>query len=473
MFRRKWYEWILTIVFILMILLCVFLNLDLIKAIFAGEKVNVTTLVVNLILFVIVAIVFLMADLGSFSPMNAIIKDLKNATEKIRSDAMNSRSYLWEPYQTSSVKLFKYDKLNQLFTDFVFELNREDDAENAYYRPSIDDYINEDLVDTVMHRNELNQVPGLLTGLGILGTFIGLSIGLEHFNTGTTAQMTDSIEPLMNGIKVAFHTSIFGMVFSLTFNAIYKRKLYEGESAVQEFSQAFKKFVLPDTENNGMNQLISLQGEQLTAMDRMYERVAEEIGNIIDPHFERLEKTVSEFETIMVRNETEAVRQIVEIFINEMNTSLGNSFYQLSESVKEQYQSQKETADLMTDLLKTTGSNTATLHTINHETEKLVTTLNSYTASIQTIQNELQRTLASLGNEDKSVHDLIMQEKNMLFEQGNIISEFRKSIADIGKYSADTNEHVNDALEEITNGIDYMKKLTDKRNQQAGGKDNK
>ncbi len=463
MFRRKWYEWILTIVFFLMVALCVYLNLS------PDHKESITTITVNAVMFVIVAIVFLMADFGSFAPMNAIIKDLKNATEKIRSDAMNAHSYLWEPYQSSDVKLFKYDKLNQLFTDFIFELNREDDAENAYYRPSIDDFINEDLVDTVMHRNELNQVPGLLTGLGILGTFIGLSIGLEHFNTGTTAQMTDSIEPLMNGIKVAFHTSIFGMVFSLTFNAIYKRKLYEGESAVQEFSRAFKRYVLPDTENNGMNQLISLQSEQLEAMDKMYVRMADELGRIIEPQFDRLGKIVAEYETIMVRNETEAIRQIVETFINEMNTSLGNSFYQLSESVNEQYRSQKETADLMTDLLKTTGSSTATLHTINHETEKLVTTLNSYTASIQTIQNELQRTLAGLSSEDKSARDLIVQEKNMLIEQGNMISEFRKTIADIGKHSAETNEHVNEALEEITNGIDYMKKLTDKRNQ-AGGK---
>ena len=469
MIRRKWYEWILTIVFIAMLALCVILNYDLIKAALSGEDVNYTTLIVNALLFIIVAVVFIVVDIGSFAPMNAIIKELKAATAKIRSDAMNAHSYLWEPYQTSNIKLFKNERLSSLFTDFIFELNREDDAENAYYRPGIDDYINEDIVDTVMHRNELNQIPGMLTGLGILGTFIGLSIGLQHFNTGTTAQMTESIEPLMNGIKVAFHTSIFGLVFSLTFNAIYKRKLYEGECAIDEFSHAFKKYVLPDTENNGMNQLISLQGEQLSAMDRMYERVAEELGRIIDPHFERLEKAVAEFETIMVRNETEAVRQIVDIFIKEMNTSLGNSFYQLSESVKEQYESQKQQADLMTDLLKTTGSNTATLHTINHETERLVATLNSYTASIQTIQDELQKTLSGLASEDRSARDLIVQEKNILIEQGNIIAELRQAISEMSKYSKDTNEHVDEALEEITNGIDYMRKLTDKR-LQAGGK---
>jgi len=458
MLKRKWYEWILTIVFFAMVALCLYLN-NFTKDHIEGN----TTIIINAVMFLIVAVVFLAADFGCFFPMNSMIKDLKAATDKIRSDAMNAHSYLWEPYQSNNIKLFRNEKLNQLFTDFIFELNREDDAENAYYRPSIDDFINEDLVDSVMHRNELNQIPGMLTGLGILGTFIGLSIGLEHFNTGTTAQMTDSIEPLMKGIKVAFHTSIFGMVFSLTFNAVYKRKIYEGESAVQEFVQAFKKFVLPDTENNGMNQLISLQSEQLEAMDRMYVRVADELARIIEPQFDRLNKTVSEFETIMVRNETEALRQIVDSFIEEMNKSLGNSFYQLSESVKEQYASQKQIADMMTELLKTTGNGTTAVQNINHETERLITTLNSYTQSIQTIQNELQRTLAGLANEDKSAHELIVQEKNMLIEQGNIITELRRAISDMSRYSKDTNEHVDEALEEITNGVDYMRKLADKK----------
>ena len=57
MFKRKWYEWMLTVVFVLMVGLCLFLNIDTIKGLLSGEKVNITTLIVNLILFVIVAIV--------------------------------------------------------------------------------------------------------------------------------------------------------------------------------------------------------------------------------------------------------------------------------------------------------------------------------------------------------------------------------------------------------------------------------
>ena len=62
----------------------------------------------------------------------------------------------------------------------------------------------------------------------------------------------------------------------------------------------------------------------------------------------------------------------------------------------------------------------------------------------------------------------MIREKNILADQGNTIEEFKQAIADIGKYSRETNENVNEALEEITNGIDYMRKLTEKRNLSGG-----
>lgn len=455
--KRKWYEWFLTIVYFAMVGLCVYLNFT------PGHKESTESIVVNGIMFVIVAIVFLSSDFGSFFPMNSIIKDLKSATEKIRQDAMNSHAYLWEPYQSSNIKLFKNEKLTSLFQDFIFELNRAEDAQNAYYRANIDDYINEDLVDKTMHRNELNQIPGMLTGLGILGTFIGLSLGLQSFNTGTTAQMTESIEPLMNGIKVAFHTSIYGMIFSLTYNAIYKKKLFEAEEAVDNFVGAFKKYVLPDSENNGMNQIISLQKEQLSAINNMYSSIADEMARIINPQYERVVRALNEFQTVTVRNETEAVKKIVEIFIDEMNKSLDESFERISQAVGAQYQSQQQNAALMQQVLKETGSNAVNLNGINQETSRLIDTLNHYSESIQAIQNKLQDTLSSLRTQDNASHDLLIQEKNMLMEQANLVTGFRAAITEMVAYSKDTNERTNDAVNEMTNGIDYIKREIDRQ----------
>lgn len=452
MAKRKWYEWVLTIVYIAMVALCVYLNFT------PGHQESIATIVVNAVMFVIVGIIFINADIRSFAPMNAIIADIEEAREKIRKDAMNTHSYLWEPYQSGNVKLFKNEKLAELFQDFIFELNRASDAKNVYYRPNIDDYINDELVDKVMHRNEMNQIPGMLTGLGILGTFIGLSLGLQHFNTGTTAQMTESIEPLMNGIKVAFHTSIYGMVFSLAFNTIYKKKLYEAEASIESFVISFKKYVLPDTQNDGMNQIIALEESQINALNNFADNVNAELDRIISPQFDRLNRTITDFENITTRNETEAIGRIVNDFVNEMNKSLTNVFWQITKAVNEQYEAQKANYDMMGEMLKATGASNTTLNDINHETERLILTLNKYTESIQTIQNELQTTLVSLSEQHNNDSEFVRTAQDLVVKQNDTISEFKLAIDRMAANSADTNDRVNEATEEINNGIDYMKR---------------
>lgn len=59
--------------------------------------------------------------------------------------------------------------------------------------------------------NSFNYYPSLLSSLGVLGTFIGITIGLFHFNP---ANIDGSIENLLNGLKFAFGTSIVGMICS-------------------------------------------------------------------------------------------------------------------------------------------------------------------------------------------------------------------------------------------------------------------
>lgn len=54
--------------------------------------------------------------------------------------------------------------------------------------------------------------PGFLTSLGILGTFIGIIIGLYEFSL---ADIDRSIADLMAGLKTAFITSVIGLALSL------------------------------------------------------------------------------------------------------------------------------------------------------------------------------------------------------------------------------------------------------------------
>lgn len=58
----------------------------------------------------------------------------------------------------------------------------------------------------------VNYAPSLLTSLGILGTFLGILLGLLEFNT---TNIEGSIVKLLDGLKVAFITSVIGILGSI------------------------------------------------------------------------------------------------------------------------------------------------------------------------------------------------------------------------------------------------------------------
>ena len=64
-----------------------------------------------------------------------------------------------------------------------------------------------------------DSVPNILTGLGIFGTFVGIVVGLPATLQG---DMASHMEEFIRGMRVAFGTSILGLLFSLIFTFIDK-----------------------------------------------------------------------------------------------------------------------------------------------------------------------------------------------------------------------------------------------------------
>ena len=77
--------------------------------------------------------------------------------------------------------------------------------------------------------NAISNYPSILTTLGVLGTFVGIVLGLSDFNT---TDIDNSIVKLLDGLKIAFWTSIVGMVSSMELNRHINKHLdkQEGES---------------------------------------------------------------------------------------------------------------------------------------------------------------------------------------------------------------------------------------------------
>ena len=317
---------------------------------------------------------------------------------------------MYDQYRNENAELFKNEVLKREYADFVFELDRIEQTALPYYKCSIQDYINYDLMDYVLHRNILNQVAPAMTGLGILGTFIGLALGLNSFSTGSTLEIANSIQPLMAGIKVAFHTSIYGMVFSLVFNYSLRRRVEDAEHAVRKFVNDYKKYVLPDTANDGFNRLIELQQEQTRVISQLSTEGAanfsREIGAMLIPQFDRFDSTIENFANQATKNQLDSLAVIVNSFISEMNKSLDETFKKLSEQSYANMAAQKENEEKIRQMIETTGGALDNIAKIQKGSEELTALMLKCVADVnimhETMLKDIEK-LNALAENDKAL----------------------------------------------------------------------
>jgi hypothetical protein len=79
------------------------------------------------------------------------------------------------------------------------------------------------IVDVPLQTEFYKHLPGILTGIGIIGTFSGLIFGLTHFEVTSDAQaVRDSLRLLIQGVGHAFRISAAAIALAMLFTWIEK-----------------------------------------------------------------------------------------------------------------------------------------------------------------------------------------------------------------------------------------------------------
>ena len=87
----------------------------------------------------------------------------------------------------------------------------------------------------IAKRRIIEMIPSAVSTLGVLGTFLGITLGLICFNTG---DLPNSIPQLLEGLKTAFFTSLAGMIGSLLLSRKINRLYDEESGGVTDINQA-------------------------------------------------------------------------------------------------------------------------------------------------------------------------------------------------------------------------------------------
>lgn len=81
----------------------------------------------------------------------------------------------------------------------------------------------------------VNSIPQILSTLGVIGTFWGITKGLSGFDVD---HLNDSIPTLLEGLKTAFYTSLGGMISGLLLRWLIDRKEDEADGGLSDMQTA-------------------------------------------------------------------------------------------------------------------------------------------------------------------------------------------------------------------------------------------
>jgi hypothetical protein len=111
-------------------------------------------------------------------------------------------------------------------------------------------------------RRIVEYLPSLVSTLGVLGTFYGITTGLMSFDT---SDLDQSIPGLLDGLKTAFYTSLAGMIGSVILSCIINRIQDKKEKGVSDINQAASAIC------NSVQEMSTANRDTLNSLRTMFE----------------------------------------------------------------------------------------------------------------------------------------------------------------------------------------------------------
>lgn len=127
--------------------------------------------------------------------------------------------YVWTAVE-NVLPFFRQKQLDEMFGAYL--RNVREQKEKGVVISDIEDTFNEESLALHSWRGVVLQISGILTALGLLGTFLGLVTGISTVEFSSAEATMESIETLLRGIGTAFYTSIVGVILSILFNIAYR-----------------------------------------------------------------------------------------------------------------------------------------------------------------------------------------------------------------------------------------------------------
>lgn len=297
--------------------------------------------------------------------------------------------------------------------------------------------------------NLSSSVPQFLISVGILGTFYGIFIGLIEFNA---AKINESILNLIDGLKLAFITSIMGIGSAIVLRIVRQ---------VVPKKQEEKEEVTAEDIHYQLTELINaINSDSDTSLGSQIQKMRLETNDNLN----NLNKSFTEFAEKMAENNTksliEAIEQVMKDFNTKINEQIGDNFKRLNEGVEKLVVWQDNYKNQMAEMIEqfttaSQGIETAkdNLAQISDKMENLPKAAEDMKTLIETTQAQINdlgdKMSAFVEMKDKATNVMPDIEKKLSEMSDNVANLVTQMVTNLNTSSENLQENVQKQLQDM------------------------
>ena len=223
-------------------------------------------------------------------PSFALSRRLKSLTRSVNTIKEKSADQL----QREMEKLFNATKLKHLWKEYSETLHNQfeyHEGEERLVRSrattvAANFFTSQSVVDTPLATEFFKHLPGILTGVGIVGTFFGLMLGLQHFDPSTPELVNASVDKLLKDVLFAFIGSVLSIMASIIVTVSEKWRLGRCYKHLESLNEAIDSLFGSGVGEEYLTALVrssaenSIQTRQLK--DSLVTDLREMLQNLVD-----------------------------------------------------------------------------------------------------------------------------------------------------------------------------------------------
>ncbi len=301
----------------------------------------------------------------------------------------------------------------------------------------------------VANRRIVEYFPSLVSTLGVLGTFWGITKGLIAFDT---TDLDNSIPGLLDGLKTAFFTSLAGMVGSMILSTFISRRQDKKDGGVSDINQAAGEITQSVKAMSDANtQTIRYIQQQLAEQDADRKAFYSAVGDVMSKMSEAIDSLV-----VLQRSQENTLTDI-----KEVSSSILVSFGNLEEFAAKQ-----------TSSINSVEKNTQEVSEYTHHLGEMLDVISGISGIEEEINEKVSKLKEIIHSEVIEIEDYMSKTNNLLENKFDEFTELLKKsntealVEVMKKVTEEFQKQMNALINKlIQENFDQLNKSVEKLNQ--------